>query len=166
MKTHLTLSMVLLLGLAGLAEGGVQIPQYTPKQLQDKDYVNEQLVTFTKMREELATKYETAGPLLKMTVEKDLQRVDTLLEALKYVEANGYDAKDPKLAQLPYFSSSAKPVGEGFHHNIRPAGPPGGRVSYMDGKPAQTGKPSQTGKPADKEETTAAKVRRKIPVAR
>ena len=160
MRTYLTVSMVLLTYLAGLAHGAVLIPHYTQKQLQDKDYVTEQLLNFTMMREELAVKHETAGPLLKMTLEKDLQKVDTVLEALKYVEANGYDPKDPKLAQLPYFSASTQPAGEGLHHSIKPVGPPGGRVSYMDGKPAKSAGP----KPVEKKEPKPVVI--KVPVAR
>jgi enamine deaminase RidA (YjgF/YER057c/UK114 family) len=128
--------VVLSVCLSGVLFAAVQIPEYTAAQLQDKAFLQAQIETFTQLREELAAKSQSATDLVKMTIDKDLKKVDLLLEALDYVQANGYDPKDLKLAQMEYFRGALKPTETGFHHEMTAAGPPGGRVSFMDGKPA------------------------------
>ena len=134
MKWFLVVQVLLLLLLAAPLSGAVLVPEYSHPQLQDKNYVQTEIEKFSRLREEVVSGRETASAIVQMTLDKDLKKIDATLEALRYVEANGYNPADPELKKLEYFQGSTKSAGEGFHHDMTPAGPPGGRVSYLDGK--------------------------------
>ena len=134
MNRFLVALALLLILLAAPLSGAVLVPEYSKPQLQDKNYVQAEIERFARLREEVVSSRETASAIVQMTLEKDLKKIDAALEALRYVEANGYDPADPELQKLEYFQGSTKGAGEGLHHGMTPAGPPGGRVSYLDGK--------------------------------
>ncbi len=120
---------------AGAAPAAVVLPEYNGNQLQDKEFVRGEIVRLSNLREELLKQNENASAVVQMTLKRDLQKVDSALEALRYVESAGFRKDDPKLGGFSYFQSSHKPFEGGFRHNMTPAGPRGGRISFLDGKP-------------------------------
>lgn len=131
---------------AGAIFGGVLIPDYTGEQLQDRRFIQDEIVRLSDLRAELLRQYENASALVQMTTKRDVQKLDSALDALRYVEGAGFRPDDPELAKLSYFQTSRKPFETGFRHNMTPAGPPGGRVSILNNKPV----PVQTRRPVSK----------------
>jgi hypothetical protein len=153
MSRFVAVAVPLVTLLTAALSGAVQIPEYTETQFQDKDYVHAEIERYSQLRDDLVSKREGASPVVAMTLDKDLKRIDLALEALRYVEVNGYDPKDPELAKFEYFHTSLKPAETGFHHEMTPAGPRGGRVSFLDKKPvsreeaARKARPTTSSKP-------------------
>lgn len=112
------------------------LPDYTVVQLQDAEFVHQEIDRLSKLRDEVVTQSESASTLVQITLKKELRNLDVTLEALRYVESTGYKADDPELAKLEYFQLSKERFDSGFQHNMKSAGPRGGRVSFLDGKPA------------------------------
>jgi len=134
----------------------VLIPEYTSVQLQNKQFVRDEIVRLSGIRENLLKQSENATDVVRMTVKRDLQKVDSALEALRYVESAGFRKDDPELAKLSYFQSSKKPFESGFKHNMKRVGPPGGRISFLDNPPKSP--PSATPTPEELEQ-----MRRNLP---
>ncbi len=136
MRTVNRLSAILVWSLSASAVfAAFLLPDYSRAQLQDKQFLRDEIVRLSTVREELLRQNENATVLVQMTLKRDLQKVDSVLEALRYVESVGFREDDPQLAKLSYFQSSRKPFEAGLQHNMTPAGPRGGRVSILDGKP-------------------------------
>jgi len=96
------LTMILTLCLTVLFAA---LPYYTSKQLKDPDFVQSEIQKYTKIRQSLQKKLSSAGEIQKLAVRNNLQNAESILEALRYVEANGYIPNDAERRKLAYFRS-------------------------------------------------------------
>lgn len=99
---------IAMLGLGMLAMAtAFRAPHYTPAQLADPSLVKAEILRYEPVRDALAAKVKNASQLQAMTLQRDLAQVEALLEALHYIEAHGYNPKDPGLNKLAYFRGAA-----------------------------------------------------------
>ena len=86
-----------------LALAGVSWPQYTHEELNTADFVKAELQKYTTLRQAAEARLPKAQGLDRMAVKSDLQKIISILEALQYVKAHGYNPKDPEVRKFTYF---------------------------------------------------------------
>ncbi|GEM_PF-728951 len=86
--------------------GVLRFPQYSVTSLSDPDFVKTEIASYSEQRTALETRRSAATPVLRLTIEEDLRRVDCILEALRYVQAKGIRADDPEIPKLAFFQKT------------------------------------------------------------
>lgn len=101
----LIVCMLLVLAATGtdVWAGNYQVPAYTPDQLKDKAFVAAELETIMALRVETEKQLAAASPIQKVTIRANLTSLDMVLEALRYVQKNGYQPRDLERWKLDYF---------------------------------------------------------------
>ncbi len=94
--------LVTVMGVSALAS---RLPRFTPEQMRDKTFVEKTIEKYARQQTTLEKQLNSAGELQKLSLETRLADIHTILEALRYVEKNGYNPHDPKLRALPYFAT-------------------------------------------------------------
>ncbi|MBN2430282.1 MAG: energy transducer TonB [Acidobacteria bacterium] len=98
---HTVLSVLCM--LVFLAFAVATIPDYTPRDLQDPDFVLTEMKKYKELRQELVEKLATASPLEKMALQTRLRNVETIQELLFYITKNGFRMNDRERLQLRYY---------------------------------------------------------------
>ncbi len=86
--------------------GALRFPQYSLTTLSDREFVRSEIARYGEQRAALETRRAAAVPVLRLTIEEDLKRVDCILEALRYVEAKGIRTDDPEIPKLAFFQKA------------------------------------------------------------
>jgi len=87
----------------------VTFPEYSISQLNDREFVKAEIVKYEALRQKLHDQSEGAAPILKVALQEDVKRTESLVEALRYVEVHGLKLDDPGLGKLSFFQKV--PVG-------------------------------------------------------
>jgi len=87
----------------------IRFPEYSISQLNDVEFVKQEIQKYQAVRDKLQGELKTAPPIIEVTLSGDLKKVDCLLEALRYVEGHGLRLDDPGLGKLSFFQKV--PVG-------------------------------------------------------
>ncbi len=89
-----------------IVPGVLRFPQYSLTSLSDPDFIKAEIQTYSEQRVALETRRSSATPVLRLTIDEDLKRVDCILEALRYVQAKGIRADDPEIPKMAFFQKA------------------------------------------------------------
>jgi len=127
--------------------GALRFPQYSVTGLSDPEFVQSEIAKYTEQRVVLEERRAAATPVLRLTIEEDLKRVDSILEALRYVQAKGIRADDPEIPKMAFFQKARV---EGIGKAELPV-PQGRRVARLG---TSTSSESDSAESADSEKET------------
>jgi len=98
---HAALSILCM--LVFLAYAAATIPEYTPRDLQDPDFVLTEMKKYKELRQELEQKLASASALEKMALQTRLRNVEAIQDLLFYITKNGFRRNDPERLRLRYY---------------------------------------------------------------
>jgi hypothetical protein len=98
---HIALSVIFLLAMLTCAAAAV--PDYTAQELQDPDFLMNEMKKYKEIREEIEQKLASASDIQKMALRNELRNVEAVQELLFYVVKNGFRPNDPERRRLQYY---------------------------------------------------------------
>jgi protein TonB len=98
---HIAISVICLLAM--LAFAAAAVPYYTARDLQDPDFVMNEMKKYKDVLAEIEQKLATASDIQKMALRNELRNVEAIQELLFYIVKNGFRPNDPDRLRLQYY---------------------------------------------------------------